>query len=295
MSLASTSFWKSTKALAKERSRSVGRSRQAVPAIGPSPSASKAGAEAAKPASLAAAAPAAAPSARAAARPKRPVPAPTQRHVLGGLARQEHLRRPRPSRACRRCARRGAGSASSRPTSGARRRRSSARHPPCREGSTGLTRTADDPQPPPRVGDGAAAQGLDAEAPAPGPGARRPRSAACRRSSPRSRRRAPGRRPRARPCRAPSRRRRARRPDAVAVEVGARRARQHDARTVVAVEDQRLLDRTLGQHDLLGPHLPQALARRARRQVGEVVGEALAEPDEVLVVVADRRGARSAR
>ena len=78
-------------------------------------------------------------------------------------------------------------------------------------------------------------------------------------------------------------------PHAIAVEVGLGGARQHDAGPVVAVEDQRLLERALGEDDLTGADLPQPLARRARGGRREVVGQALAEADEVLVVVADRR------
>ena len=79
--------------------------------------------------------------------------------------------------------------------------------------------------------------------------------------------------------------------DAIAVEIGAGGAGQHDAGAIIAVEHQRLFDRTLGQHDLLGADLPHALARRALRRRREVVCDALAEADEVLVIIADRRGA----
>ena len=58
--------------------------------------------------------------------------------------------------------------------------------------------------------------------------------------------------------------------DAVAVEVGLGGAGEHHARAVVAVEDQRLLERALGEHDLAGAHLPHPLARGAlgRRRRG---------------------------
>ena len=46
----------------------------------------------------------------------------------------------------------------------------------------------------------------------------------------------------------------------IAVDVGARRTRQHHARPVVAGEDQRPLERTARQHHLSRPHRPQALA-----------------------------------
>ena len=79
--------------------------------------------------------------------------------------------------------------------------------------------------------------------------------------------------------------------DAVAVEVGLGGAGEHDAGAVVAVEDQRLLERALREHDLAGAHLPHPLARGAFGRGGEVVGQALGEADQVLVVVADRRRA----
>ena len=71
----------------------------------------------------------------------------------------------RPRRACRRCGRRGAGSASSRRTSAARRRRSSRAAPGLAGGLDAVDPDGGDPQPAARVGHGAAAQGLDAEAP----------------------------------------------------------------------------------------------------------------------------------
>ena len=51
--------------------------------------------------------------------------------------------------------------------------------------------------------------------------------------------------------------------DAVAVEVGLGGAGEHHAGAVVAVEDQRLLERALGEDDLAGADLPQPLARGA--------------------------------
>ena len=52
--------------------------------------------------------------------------------------------------------------------------------------------------------------------------------------------------------------------DAVAVEVGLGGAGQHDAGAVVAVEDQRLLERALGEHDL-ARRAPSTSARAGRR------------------------------
>jgi hypothetical protein len=77
--------------------------------------------------------------------------------------------------------------------------------------------------------------------------------------------------------------------DAVALEERLRRAGEHHARPVVAVEDQWLLERALGKDDLLRADLPHPLPRRALGRVGEMVGQPLREADHVLVVVADRR------
>ena len=83
--------------------------------------------------------------------------------------------------------------------------------------------------------------------------------------------------------------------DAVAVQVGARGPGQHHARPVVAGEHQRLFDGALGQHHLLGPDLPHPLARGTLRHHAQMVGQPLAQADEILVVIADGRGARQHR
>ena len=67
--------------------------------------------------------------------------------------------------------------------------------------------------------------------------------------------------------------------DAVAVEVGLGGAGEHHARAVVAVEDQRLLERALGEDDLAGADLPQPLARGALGGGREMVGQALREAE----------------
>ena len=53
---------------------------------------------------------------------------------------------------------------------------------------------------------------------------------------------------------------------AIAIDVSAHRAGQHDAGTVVVAEHDSALDRACGQHRALGHDLPQALARFMRRR-----------------------------
>ena len=83
--------------------------------------------------------------------------------------------------------------------------------------------------------------------------------------------------------------------DAVAVEIGPRRTCEHHPRPVVFREDQRPLDRPTGKHHFLCPHLPEALARQPRIGIGKVVGNPLAEAQEILRVVAEGRGPREQR
>ena len=80
--------------------------------------------------------------------------------------------------------------------------------------------------------------------------------------------------------------------DAVAVAVTPRGVGEHDARPVVVREDERALDRAGREHHLARAHLPQALARQVGIGDARSVGDALGEPDEILRVVAERRGAR---
>ncbi len=60
-------------------------------------------------------------------------------------------------------------------------------------------------------------------------------------------------------------------PHAIAIQIGARSAREHDARPIVAGKHQRTLDRTGGEHDGARAHLPQTLARRVRRRLFEMI------------------------
>jgi hypothetical protein len=81
--------------------------------------------------------------------------------------------------------------------------------------------------------------------------------------------------------------------DGKAVDIGARRRRQHHARPVVAGEHQRPLDCAGSNNDLARPHHPQALARQRRRGGGaEVVGHTLGERHGAVIVNAERGGAR---
>ncbi len=80
---------------------------------------------------------------------------------------------------------------------------------------------------------------------------------------------------------------------AVAAHVGGDRAGQHVARQVVVGVHQRPLVGAGGEHHALGAHAVHAVAHLAqRRGFAEVVGEALVDGEEVVVVVAVHRGAR---
>ena len=80
--------------------------------------------------------------------------------------------------------------------------------------------------------------------------------------------------------------------DAIVVEVGARRRGQHHAGTVVVGKHHVPLDGAGGEDHAPGAHLPQPLARQVVAGIGEMVGDALDEPDEILRVVAEGRRAR---
>ncbi len=79
---------------------------------------------------------------------------------------------------------------------------------------------------------------------------------------------------------------------AVAIEIGARRIGQHDARPVVVRKHQRPLQRAGRDHHLPRAHLPQPLARQVRCRLRQVVGDALAEPHHVVREIAERGGTR---
>ena len=84
---------------------------------------------------------------------------------------------------------------------------------------------------------------------------------------------------------------------AVAADEGRHGAGNHVARNVVAPIHQRPLLRTGGQHDALGAHLVQTRPGLAatvglRCEVGQVLGAALMQGDEVVIVIAIGGGAR---
>ena len=77
----------------------------------------------------------------------------------------------------------------------------------------------------------------------------------------------------------------------VAVDVGAASARQHDAGAVVVAEHRGAFDRTGREHHLLGPQLPQAVARQVLGLSAEMVGDLLDQGQEVVIEVAVDGGA----
>ena len=79
--------------------------------------------------------------------------------------------------------------------------------------------------------------------------------------------------------------------DAVAVEIGARRIGQENARTVIVREDQRAFDRALRQNHVASPDLPQPLARGAGLHIGKMLGQALIGADHVVGVIGEGVGA----
>ena len=72
------------------------------------------------------------------------------------------------------------------------------------------------------------------------------------------------------------------------IEIGARGRGQHDARAVVVGKHHVALDRAGGEDHPLGADLPEPLARQLLVGLGEMVGDALGEADEILGVVAER-------
>ena len=80
--------------------------------------------------------------------------------------------------------------------------------------------------------------------------------------------------------------------DAIMVEIDARRRGKHDAWPVIVGEHHVALDGAGRDHHALGADLPQPLARQVMARLGEVVADPLDQADEILRVVAERRGAR---
>ena len=75
------------------------------------------------------------------------------------------------------------------------------------------------------------------------------------------------------------------------VEEGAAGRSKHDARAVIVREDHVALDGAGRQHHPLGTDLPQPLARQLPVRVGHVVGDALGQRHEIVVVITEGRGA----
>ncbi|MND84798.1 hypothetical protein D3C80_766970 [compost metagenome] len=74
---------------------------------------------------------------------------------------------------------------------------------------------------------------------------------------------------------------------AITTHVGRHRPSEHVARHIVVAVHQRTLMGTRGEHHTLGPHPMHALAHSTdRRAIAEVVGQALVDSEEVVVVIA---------
>ena len=78
----------------------------------------------------------------------------------------------------------------------------------------------------------------------------------------------------------------------VLVGISANRRRQHHTGLVVVAKDQRPFDAASGHHDLPRPQLDQALAWQTGRGIGQVVGDAFGDRNQVVVVDAEDRAAR---
>ncbi len=83
--------------------------------------------------------------------------------------------------------------------------------------------------------------------------------------------------------------------DTVTVKIRPRRARQHDAGTIVARKNQRALDRAGGQDDAAGADVPQPFPRHARCGLRQMVRQPLRQADQVAGIGAEGGGARQQR
>ncbi len=82
------------------------------------------------------------------------------------------------------------------------------------------------------------------------------------------------------------------RPHPIAIHERGNRRGEHHAGSIVVREYERPLDGARRQHDLVRPHSPQALARPRALFWRQVVGQALGDREEIVVVVAEHRAAR---
>ena len=80
--------------------------------------------------------------------------------------------------------------------------------------------------------------------------------------------------------------------NAVAMQEGAGGIRQHHPGPVVVGEHQRPLGGARRKHHVLRPDLPHPLARGMGRRLGAMVGQALGQRDEIVIVIAEGLGAR---
>ena len=82
---------------------------------------------------------------------------------------------------------------------------------------------------------------------------------------------------------------------AIAGDIAADSAGQHHPWQIIAREHQRAFNRTLCQNNLLGTHLPHALARQMRRPLRHMVGDPLGQCQIVVIHIAEHGGARQQR
>ena len=77
----------------------------------------------------------------------------------------------------------------------------------------------------------------------------------------------------------------------ILIDVGAHRSGQHDVWPIVIRENQRSLDRACREHHLPSTDQPHRLPNPGYRRLGQVIGDALDNGDEVMVVIAECGGA----
>ena len=82
---------------------------------------------------------------------------------------------------------------------------------------------------------------------------------------------------------------------AVAISIGARGIGQHNAGAVIIGEYHRALMGTCCDDDLLGTHLPEAVARKLRIGLGEMIGNLLDEAYKILREITEGLRARQKR
>jgi hypothetical protein len=79
---------------------------------------------------------------------------------------------------------------------------------------------------------------------------------------------------------------------AIAAQISARGAREHDARPIVARKNERPLKSAGREHHFARAHLPEPLARHVRRRCGQMIGELLVHADEIVREIAERGASR---